>query len=250
MTRFRSVALIGIALLVSTAAGPAAADGWKPAAFDRPASVKKIPATSSADPLPEVICTTYPDFTIREQGTDSPAPDAAKLLKSVGPKKQACTREPASSEVPLQTEGFSFLGRKGQYLFFEASDPNGAIAFMVLSAETGQQLYTDATKTGGIQAMSLEHDALRLRYIRGFNGSCSILKDTNTCWQKLAKEGDFPAAIAGSAPPTTECAATYKKGKVPDDDPSIVTYEVALALDAAGKAEIASHGKIGCEPLP
>ena len=162
--------------------GSAVADpaGWPSGSLD-PGRVETLKASEGADPLPEVRCTVYADLIVRESGTESPSPDPATILRlgrSATPP--ACARTVPPGAVALKTADFSFVGRKGPYLFFEATDPNGAIPVMVVEAAS---------------------------------------------------------------------AASYRKAKVPADDPSVVAFEVDLRF-ANGHAESVQTGPIGCEPLP
>jgi hypothetical protein len=217
------------------------------ALFDRPVSVQKIPAKSDTDPVGEIMCTYYADLMIRETGTDSPAPGPATIIAGAHP---ACNAQQAAKAISLKTEDFSLTGRKGRFLVFGATDPNGAVAFMVIDAASGRVLYTDAELTDGLRSVTLENGGLHLRFKRAFNGSCSILKDGAACWAKMAADGNIPHTLAQTPPPVQACAAAYRKGKVPADDPSLISYDVDMALDASGTANVTPRGAVGCAPMP
>ena len=231
--------------------GSAVADpaGWPSGSLD-PGRVETLKASEGADPLPEVRCTVYADLIVRESGTESPSPDPATILRlgrSATPP--ACARTVPPGAVALKTADFSFVGRKGPYLFFEATDPNGAIPFMVVEAASGRTLFTDSTKDGHVSSMAIEDGALHMRFTRGINASCSLAKGAAACWTKMARGGEISAATARLPPPDRACAASYRKAKVPANDPSVVAFEVDLRF-ANGHAESVQTGPIGCEPLP
>ena len=189
---------------------------------------------------------------IQESGTDTPAPYAAILL----PLPEAQTRPPCdatyrSGEVALKTEGFSFAGRKGQFLLFSATDPNGAVPFMVIYAGTGQVLFEDGTSADrGLQAVSVAKGSLHLRYRRAFNAPCSIMQNASGCWSQLITTGKLPHSMEQSAPSPQLCAPSYKAQKIPPDDPSIISYDVETVVGVAGEAQVTPRGPVTCAPVP
>ncbi len=219
--------------------------------FDRPVTVKTVPPKSANDETGELMCTYYRDFMVRETGTDSPAPGPAAIIPVPdAARRPACTAAHAAQEIPLKTEQYFLLGRKGPFLFFDEADPNGAQRFMILDASTGGTLYADGRIFEGLKSVALEAATLHVRFIRAFNGSCSVLKDAPGCWPHLVQEGKIPAQLAQSAPPVQVCAASYAREKVPADDPNVISYGIDITLDRAGNTKIHSIGPIGCEPMP
>ncbi len=241
----RTAAPLILATLVVTAA--ARADAAPPAIFDPPLATQRIAAKSANDPAGELVCTTYPDLTIRESGTDTPAPNAATIIPGRHP---ACAAGHAAGEITLKTANFSLDGRKGRFLVFSQTDPNGAVPFMVLDIESGGRvIYTDATAADrGIRSAAVENGALHLRYTRGFNAPCSIVQDAAGCWVKLTAEGKVPRALA--APSPQACAAAYRAAKAGADDPSVISYDVDMTIDPAGKTQVLSRGAVGCDAMP
>jgi hypothetical protein len=150
----------------------------------------------------------------------------------------------------LKTQGYVFAGRKGPYLLFEAADPNGAVPFKILAASDGRPVYSDATTGGGFQSIDIAGGALHLRYTRGFNGRCSILKDGQACWTKMAQEGRFPPTLVQASPPMEACASIYQTTKTPADDPNIISYNVDILVDGSGRTQLKSVGAPECAPLP
>jgi hypothetical protein len=251
MAGFRNMVLSLAMLLTCTIAEAAGRDGWPPRFFDPPAKIQTVKASSGARPSPEVICTFYADLMVRETGTDSPAPEAALMVPIVNPSRRPpCDRRVPAGRIRLDTTNFGLVGRSGPYLFFEASDPNGAVPFSILDAVTGHVLVRDSTKEGKIQVLETQGGALHLSYTRGVNAACSILQDDAACWANMVRDGSIPAEVGASPSPKTACAVTYLKGKTPPDDPSLVFYDVELTLKGEGPAQMRRKGPIGCEPLP
>lgn len=221
--------------------------------FDRPAAVKTLAPKSADDPVGQITCTYYAGLMVRETGTDTPDPgDATMVPYPASAPRPACGRSAPPGAKAMKTEGYSLLGRKGPYLVFDATDPNGAVAFVVIAAGTGATLFEDGKSDHGLRTVSLVEGALRLTYTRGLNAPCSVLKDRASCWASLAHAGAIPATLGRAPPPIRACAAAYRKGPrpAPADDPSIILYAVATTIDGSGKANVTVSGPVACEPMP
>jgi hypothetical protein len=233
---------LGAALLAPHSAARADADSRFKAMLDRPASVQTVKATASAG---EIVCTWYADAMVRETGTDTPDPDDATLTPiEPGGAKPACKPAPGAGAIKLKTEGSALVGRKGGFLIWDVSDPNGAEPFMVMNA-SGRILFTDATSpTSGLRrAATLQAGVLHLAYTRGYNAPCSLLLDVHGCWAKVTAAGVVPP----STPPPS-CRAAYKG--VGADDPSVVVFTTEVTVDATGKSAVLSRGPMGCLATP
>jgi hypothetical protein len=239
-------------MLLSVAAQSQGNGNRLAAQFDRPVAVRKVTPKSSDDPNGQLVCTFYQDLMIRESGTDTPAPNASVVLPlPSGQARPACDATHRNSEVALKTEGFSFAGRKDHFLLFSATDPNGAVPFMVLDAGTGRVVFEDATPADrGLQAIAVDHGSLHLRYRRAFNAPCSIMQNATTCWSQLIATGKLPHSMEQSVPSPQLCAASYKAEKAPANDPSIIAYDVETVVDSAGQAQVTPRGPVNCAPLP
>lgn len=240
---------IGLVLLAGAAA---AQNGNRLAAqLDRPSATRKVPPKPDADATGQIACTFYPDLMVRETGTDTPAPDAALLVRvPPGSARPACDAQPPADSIMLDTENFSFIGRKSGFLLFSATDPNGAVPFLVLDAETGRLLYADGTAADrGIRSLAVRNGTLHLRYTRGINAPCSLMQDAVGCWARLLREGKVPGTMA-QAPSAAICAASYKTTRAPPDVPSIIVYDMDMTVDAAGRTQILSQGPVSCAALP
>jgi hypothetical protein len=239
-------------MLLSVAAQSQSNASRLTAQFDRPVAVSKVTPKSSDDPNGQLVCTFYQDLMIRESGTDTPAPNAAVVTPlSTGQARPACDATHRNSEVALKTEGFSFTGRKDHFLLFSATDPNGAVPFMLLDAGSGRVVFEDGTPADrGLQAIAMEHGNLHLRYRRAFNAPCSIIQNATTCWSQLIATGKLPHSMEQPVPSPRLCAASYKADKAPANDPSIIAYDVETVVDAAGQAQVTSRGPVSCAPVP
>jgi hypothetical protein len=217
--------------------------------FDPPAAVKTLAPKSADDPIGQVTCTYYAGLMVRETGTDTPDPGAATMVQAAASaKRPTCGRAASPIAIAMKTDGYSLLGRKGPFLVFEATDPNGAVDFLVIDAKSGRTLFEDGKSDRvGLSAVSLSGGALRLRYTRGLNASCSVAQGA-ACWAKLAHDGAIPAALGRTAPPVQACKTAYRK--TPADDPSIILYPVETVIDSAGKSQVTVRGPISCEPMP
>jgi hypothetical protein len=215
--------------------------------FDTPANVITIPANGDQD---AITCTFYTDVMIRISGTDTPAPDNAMLLqRQAAPAEIACAKPLGGVELP--TSGFDLSGRKGNFLIFEATDPTGASELIVFDALSGRKLFDDGESR--ITAAEDTQGTLRLRYIRAINGTCSLLADRNGCWSALLASGQIPRGVFPGPPTRETCARSYRQAAspaVPDDDPSMISYPVAVTLDGSGHASVRVAGPIGCDPMP
>ena len=211
--------------------------------FDKPVSEQKVPPKTDTES--EITCTYYPDLMVRETGTDTPAPDDAVLLRDA---QHPC--DPNGIGVTLKTSAYGLAGRKGQFLLFEATDPNGASAFIVIDAGSGKTLYhDDMASDNGIHSVAIENVGLHIRFKRAINATCSFVKEGAACWSRLIREGKIPRAMP-AVPAAQTCAGDLRRANSSPDDPAIVTYDVDMTVDATGKAHVVSRGAVGCEPLP
>jgi hypothetical protein len=258
MQRTKTAALTRAAMLLALTAAlarPLAARTDTRTAFikslDAPSATRTVKPRSGADPVGEIVCTYYPDLMLRETGTDTPDPAAATLvpLKS-GAARPACNGQPIAGAITLKTDGAAFDGRKGGFLIFDDSDPNGAEPFTVLDAHSGRILFEDATYPvlGLKRTASLERGALHLAYTRGYNADCSMMQAAKTCWAKLVAAGKVSVALPPVIQAPKACIAAYKG--VGADDPSVIGYAVTVSLDAAGKAATTPQGPMTCMPQP
>jgi hypothetical protein len=244
--------LLAVSFMLLSVAAQSQSESRLAAQLDRPAAVRKVAPKSSDDPNGQLVCTFYQDLMIRESGTDTPAPNAAVVLPlSTGQARPACDATHRNNEVALKTEGFSFVGRKGLFLLFSATDPNGAVPFMVIDAGSSRVVFEDATPADrGLQAIAVEHGNLHLHYKHAFNAPCSIMQNATACWSQLIAAGKLPHSMEQAVPSSQSCAASYKADKAPANDPSIIAYDVEAVVDPAGQAQVTPRGPVSCAPVP
>jgi hypothetical protein len=242
MSKFLWAAFVALGIVSPAEASPD---------FDRPAAIQRIEPKSDNDPSGAWICTRYTDLMLREDSSDTPAPDKATLWPLKPNARPACSKQNLPDQITLDTEGMAFAGRKGLFLIFTMVDTNGSMPFRVLDAHSGKILFADSMAiTGGIASVALEGAALKLSYRRAIDANCGLPKEGAGCWASIIREADIPPEIATRAPPLQACAASYRRDKAPPDDPSIVSYDVALILDSSGTSKSIASGIIGCEPRP
>ena len=203
----------------------------------------------------EITCTYYRDIFVHVTQTDTPSPGDATLIHTSRPPS-ACSAKTVVGTL-LRTRGFSYVGRKGPYLFFEQADPNGATAFSVIDARTGRAVIEDSTQ-GGIAEQASFHSVLAtpvtltLAYRRAVNTTCSILATPAACWEAIIHDTHkaIPPAVARLAPPVRACARSYAGGKVGRSDPSVIAYEVRVTWTRGGGRQVQATGPVDCLPLP
>lgn len=226
-------------------AAPQVAQAPAAGPFDKPVSVQKLPKKPGSDV--EVSCTYYPDIMVRET-TDGPTSTDAAIVRGARPP---CSAGKVAGEIAAKTADHSLLGRKGPFLVFSFMDPHGAVPFVVVDSGSGRVVFSDATVGNPeIRGAAIESDALRLRYRRGVNADCSIMKDARGCWAKLVKAGNIPAAMAQQVPSPRICDAAYKKTKATPDNTSIVIYDTEMRIDAKGTAQVLTSGPVACDAQP
>jgi hypothetical protein len=228
------------------APSPALPAGWDVVKFDDPVKVQTSTGQSGDATGKKIVCTIYPDVIVRESDIDTPDPGDSTLVRTTMGASPDCLGKPGSSAIGLATSGQRFLGRRGNFLFFEQADTNGVLPFSVFDAGTGQKLFEDATTYEGIGSFSFEPGILRLRFLRGVLGSCSIVKNGSSCWSKIADEEKLPETIAALQTPTETCEQAYKSEGAPDDADSIVSFRVTLVWDRT--LDLQASGPLNCRP--
>jgi hypothetical protein len=255
MAKFGVIGLASCALLAAAVLGPpsparANAENRFAATLDHAVTVQAIRPLTVYDMTTGIDCVWYADLMVRATGTDSPDPDDATLTPiPAGGAKPDCKTAPGAGAITLKTAGFAFVGRKGGFLIWDASDPNGAEGFMVMNT-SGKILFTDALSPnpGLVRTASLDGGVLHLKYTRGYNAACSLMQDAPGCWAKLVAAG----AVDASAPPMDKapasCRGAYKG--VDATDPSIVVFTTEVTVDADGASAVVSRGQANCLPQP
>jgi hypothetical protein len=223
--------------------------GTPPGLFDPPQAVTRIegPNLTAAQSFE---CTWYSDFMLRETETDSPGRGQSYFVQQpANGVPRACPGAHNSSDIPLDRGDTAFMGRKGKFLFYEATDAPSAEPFSIWHVPDGRRIYSDSMNaTSGLKAISLVGEVLHLTYVRAYAANCSLLKDSASCWARSMKAGHFARAIAAQPPPVNACALSYRTVQAPANDQSIILYTVEMVLTPDGKTTVLSRGQTGCEP--
>jgi len=242
--RYRLNALLYLAAAALAVSGAPALAQKGGAVFDRPISMKTFPGKEDGQ---NVICTAYPDATVR-QSLDGPSSDKAMLLRRAN---APCGAKAPTGAIMLDTAGLELIGRKGDFLVFSEMDANGATGFTVIDARTGKAVLKDGTYGAKqFQSAKAEGGVVTLAYRRGINAECSLLDSGARCWSSIAMDGKLPEPLARNAPDPTICAGAYKKAKSPKDNPSIISFDVETKIDAAGKVATIPLGRPFCDARP
>jgi hypothetical protein len=252
--RWARIVLVAVSLVAVTLGSQQALAGGAENLFDSVSAIKKV-APSGVGPTQtdEATCTYYQDLMVRVAGTDTPAPDGAVIVPISGAASiPACDEGATANGRKLASEGYGFLGRKGPYLLFAASDPNGASAVKIFDAVSGAAIYADGLSPddNAIRSLSLDNSALHIRFQRAVNAPCSIAQNTSACWARMIAAKMLPRALATQVPSPDICKTAYAASKAPVTDASVVLYEVDMMLDRSGKAHVLSRGATGCTSQP
>jgi hypothetical protein len=175
--------------------------GTPPGLFDPPQAVTRIegPNLTAAQSFE---CTWYSDFMLRETETDSPGRGQSYFVQQpANGVPRACPGAHNSSDIPLDRGDTAFMGRKGKFLFYEATDAPSAEPFSIWHVPDGRRIYSDSMNaTSGLKAISLVGEVLHLTYVRAYAANCSLLKDSASCWARSMKAGHFARAVAAQPP--------------------------------------------------
>jgi len=252
--------LSSLGLALASFMNPAAAQ--TAIGFDPPVKVIEIISNTMPRSRDDLTCYVYDDVTIRISGADSPSPDDALIVPQPRGAPAECGRSRPKG-MQLTSAGLRFDGRLGGFLVFEVADPSGASYFSVFNVRNGRQLFQDGLFGAdgyrglyGIISVRLNQGILHMRYLRGVNTGCSLLSDRYGCWSQLLSHGKIPRAVFSGPPSVETCKKNYESNQIgfmsptPDNDPSIVSYEVALTLDSKGNAGIRPMGTPHCDPMP
>jgi len=218
------------------------------ALFDKPLKVVHVKLPLDRDnpqAKPEVRCTYYPSFAVKEIDTGEEGADQLSILPATT-KPHPCTKANAPDEKIVSPDDWNgyFKGAVGDYVFFDADDGwNGGLGFAVFTPGA-KKLFEDVAKDWSSISLVAplapagipSGRALALRYIRVYGAKCS-LGDAHAvqCWQKIEHDTGLDAAMP-------DCRALYVKeqkrtpqlAKEVLGDPAAVYYDVATTLAANG----------------
>ncbi len=198
-----------LALAKTTTAKPARAKP-APSVFDRPIKTQKLvlPA-NEVGYKPKLTCSTYAHFMVKQVDEGEVGAAQLSIIPLAAGAKPLCQRKNVPGEKVVSPKDWSgyFKGVKGDYVFFDADDGvNGGLGFAIVAAGTGKKLFDDSA-VGNLKSVTLNGDALTIRYARSYSGECSVGHDGAACWSKIA------AATGETSAKQPDCAAGYLKAK-------------------------------------
>jgi hypothetical protein len=147
-----------------------------------------------------------------------------------------------------------FVGAKDIFADVISTLTNDAGPFWIINGLNGKTLYTDQNLVGDQpKIVSANNGVLTMTYTRGVVADCSILSGGQRCWSDTARTRHLVPAVAGQAPPVAACAASYAApgaglARVAADDPSVITYDVTVRIEATGRTTVLKRGPLGCLP--
>ena len=254
-TRPSIAAAVVLGASIASLTLPVGTAGAAPSLFDQPVKVVRVPLP--ADPenpqaKARVSCFYFPHFMVKEIDLGEKGSEQLSLVPLAGAQDKAgCRRENSPSEKVLADWDGYFEGVKGGYVFFTADDGwNDGMGFAIFSGADGTKLFEDVTKKG-LRAIAATPSGLSLRYERVFGASCSLADDKAGCWEKIKQD----TSLAGASPP--DCIAAYRREqkRVPEfaqqtlKDPTIIDYEVTVAIEGAASTIAPVSGKaLRCRP--
>ena len=228
---------------------PAVAAGAPPL-FDKPVKVVHMPLPRDPDnpqAKPEISCTYYPRFGIKEIDLGKLGADRLSILPA---GRSACQRDVVGERIVLADDwtGY-FKGVKGDYIFFDAEDGwNDGMGFAVFTPDA-RKLFEDTAKTW--KAVEATPAGLTLHYERVWEAPCSLQANESACWQRIRHD----TGLTEVSPPNCRSAYVREQQRTPKftrqvlSDPTIIDYDVIATIDAKGHRIVPANGHaIRCRP--
>ena len=213
--------------------------------FDKPVKVVHVPLPPDKDnpqAKPEVRCTYYPDFAVKEIDLGEEGDFQLSILRG---KDSACRKENSANEKIVSPDDWTgyFDGVFRNYIFFSAEDGwNGGLGFAVFTPDA-KKLFDDVAKkwemvatTGLPPPAGIAGNGLALRYVRVYGAKCSLAGASGeACWAKIERDTGLQA-------PAPDCEDLYarEQKRTPKvareilDDPTAIEYDVATTLAMNG----------------
>jgi hypothetical protein len=247
--KLRSLATVLLAATPALLNAPAAAaDG--PLPFDKSVKVVRVPLPrdpGNPQARPEISCTYYPRFGVKEIDLGEPGADRLSIIAA---GQTACRRD-MRGETIVSADDWTgyFKGVKGDYVFFDAQDGwNDGMGFAVFTPDAKKIFEDTAKKWTAIEATP---SGLVLHYERVWEAPCSLQAGETACWQRIRHD----TGLSGASPP--DCRAEYvrEQKRTPKfarqvlSDPTIIDYDVRATIDPKGHKVVPASGKaLRCRP--
>jgi hypothetical protein len=207
-----------------------------------------------------LTCFYYPGFLVKQMVDPGLKGSMwVTLLPIADGHRPACRSSPDSGEWSLADDGWYFVGAKGTLCFLEASDgEDGAMLTRVVDTTIRKKIFEDSVSFWHLHRLKTPMEfsrtvdgALLMRYRRGVEVTCSIVKDGDPCWEKIRKQFGLKSA------PVPKCNGyrqpgqrEWKLGNVgipPADErtPSAIAYPVEVTFSGDLSAKVVS-GPVWC----
>jgi hypothetical protein len=227
--------------------------------FDQPSGVRTLtlPATASQPERQEIRCISYATFMVRAvHSGDDIGTSSLSVIPATVSNPPPCKVEESQRERTLPDNGgMEFAGAIGRFLLLVWPDgANGGAPFSVFDAVAARKLYTDTMRLDNPAGLTLSEGGatLTLRYERVLTAPCSLAGADPGCWARFVRAAKLPLEMSRRAPPVSTCAAAYagKDGAGGGDltNPSVLSYEVTVAVSVDGNTKVLSRGGFACWP--
>jgi hypothetical protein len=219
--------------------------------FDKPVKVVQVPLPrdpGNPQARPEISCSYYPHFAIKEIDLGEPGAGRLSIL-STG--RSTCRRDVARSEKVVSADDWTgyFKGVKGGYIFFDADDGwNDGMGFAVFTADARKEFEDTAKKWKSVEATP---SSLTLHYERVWEAPCSLQAGGSACWQHIRHD----TGLTDASPPDCRSAYQREQKRTPKfarqvlSDPTVIDYDVIATIDAMEHKIVPASGKaLRCRP--
>jgi hypothetical protein len=243
----RRRALVAFALL-ATAPAFAAGPDFSATAFDKPLARKTVdigPAETVPPSEKQVRCAYFPTFMVKEIDEQEVGAAQLSLLPATAPCQHA--NLPAERVVDIDTWSGYFAGAHGEFVVFSAGDGiEGGMGFAIVRPPDANILYSAVAKTRLHFAAAAGGTTL-VRFEAIHPGDCSVIANGAACAAAIGK-------AAGTAPPDIAlCKRGYAATKGASrqslaSDPSVISYNVTVTLDATRATARIEGAPTACWP--
>ena len=218
--------------------------------LDKPVKIVRAPLPRDPDnpqAKPELSCSYYPHFVVKQIDLGEPGADQLSIVAD----GSVCRRENAADEKIVSAKDWTgyFGGVKGDYIFFTAEDGwNDGLGFAVFTADAKKLFEDVAVKWAGVE---LRPSGIQLRYERVYEAPCSLQSATAACWQTIRQA----TGLTDASPPDCKAAYVREQKRTPKfarqalSDPTVIDYDVSVAIDAKTHKMMPATGKaLRCRP--
>jgi hypothetical protein len=223
------------------------------ALFDGPVNAMRIPLPGeslSSQKEAVLSCFQFRNFAVKQLDLGEKGASQLSIIPAATGEKFTCTKENAAKEIVIQGAewGGYFKGVKENFVFFDADDGvDGGLGFAIFEPAHGVKLFSDKA-SGELHSLTAAGNGLTLRYTRVYRAPCSLYADAKGCWRTVREKTGIIQAQGPDCVAAYKASADFYKRDVEEDAgaPSVVEYEVEVALDAGRATVTAIPSKIEC----